>query len=167
MAANENEAGARPVVKELTFTRVFNAPRELVFQAWTDPQLTAQWWGPRCFTNALCEVDARPGGTMRIVMRAPDGVEYALRGLFHEVLAPERIVVEFFVMEEEHPGDPQLQSLHTVTFVETDGKTKLTMLAQVTKATAFAAEALAGMQQGWDECLDRLGEFIAQGRVES
>src|SRR5205085_2306725 len=78
--------------RELTFTRIFDAPRALVLGMWTDPKHVAQWWGPRGFTNPVCEMDVRPGGALRIVMRAPDGTEYPMPGIFRDVVAPERLV---------------------------------------------------------------------------
>ena len=77
---------------ELVLTRVFDAPRELVFKAWTDAKRVAQWWGPHQFTNPVCELDARPGGAIRIHMRGPDGTVYPMTGVYQEVVEPERIV---------------------------------------------------------------------------
>src|ERR1700722_3962453 len=71
--------------RELKITRVFDAPREVVFKAWTDPKLLAQWWGPKGFTNPVCELDARPGGAIRVHMRGPDGTVYPMGGMFHEI----------------------------------------------------------------------------------
>ncbi len=70
---------------DLVMTREFDAPRELVFKAWTDAKQTAQWWGPKGFTNPVCELDVRVGGAIRIHMRAPDGVVYPMTGVFEEI----------------------------------------------------------------------------------
>ena len=78
--------------RELVITRVFDAPRELVFKVWTDPKHLAQWWGPRCFTNPVCEVDLRVGGAWRIIMRAPDGAEYPGGGIYREIVRNEKLV---------------------------------------------------------------------------
>src|ERR1700730_7092158 len=78
--------------RELKITRVFDAPREMVFKAWTDPKLLAQWWGPKGFTNPVCELDVRPGGAIRVHMRGPDGTVYPMTGVYQEVVEPERIV---------------------------------------------------------------------------
>ena len=74
----------------VTLTRVFDAPRALVWKAWTDLKMMARWFGPRGFTNPVCELDVRVGGSLRIVMRGPDGNDYPMKGVFREVIAPER-----------------------------------------------------------------------------
>src|SRR5260370_21490124 len=79
--------------RELTLTRVLDAPRELVFRMWTDPQHVAQWWGPMGFTNPVREMDVRPGGALRIGMRAPDGTDYPMIGTYREDVSPERPVL--------------------------------------------------------------------------
>src|SRR3974377_2327336 len=78
--------------REITITRVFNAPRALVFKAWTDAAELAQWWGPKGFTNPVCELDVRVGGVIRIHMRSPDGSVYPMKGEFREIVPPERLV---------------------------------------------------------------------------
>jgi uncharacterized protein YndB with AHSA1/START domain len=85
-------AAAKPAQPELTMTRVFDAPRELVFRAWTDPERLKRWWGPKGFTNPVCEVDVRPGGAIRIHMRGPDGTVYPMTGAFIEIVEAERLV---------------------------------------------------------------------------
>src|SRR5580692_63489 len=80
------------VGKEFVITREFDAPRELVFQTWTDPKHLAQWWGPRGFTNPVCEWDARPGLEIYVVMRAPNGARYPMGGEFREIVATEKLV---------------------------------------------------------------------------
>src|SRR6266568_1315682 len=76
----------------LVIERIFDAPPNLVFKAWTDPKQVAQWWGPKGFTNPVCEMDARPGGAFVIHMRAPDGTVYPTKGVFREIIEPERLV---------------------------------------------------------------------------
>ncbi len=143
--------------KELTITRIFDAPRELVWKAWTDPKLLARWWGPMWFTNPVCEVDLRPGGAILIHMRGPDGVVYPMKGVFHEIVEPERLV--FTSSAVEGKGDTTLlETINTVTFAELDGKTRLTLHAVVVKSTPEAAWMLAGMDEGWNTSLDRLAK---------
>lgn len=89
--------------REFVISRVFDAPRVLVFTAWTDPEHMAQWWGPHGFTNPVCEMDVRPGGAHRIVMRGPDGVEYPIKGVYLEVVEPERLVMTLDC--SEHPAE--------------------------------------------------------------
>jgi len=151
-------ATASPERYELNLTRVLNAPRELVFKAWTDSKHVAQWWGPGGFTNPVCEVDARPGGQMRIHMRAPDGTIYPMTAVFKEVIAPERIVFQTAALDAN--GKPMFEVLTTVTLAEQAGKTKLTLNAKVLTMTAVAPQYLAGMEMGWKQSLERLAEHV-------
>jgi uncharacterized protein YndB with AHSA1/START domain len=143
---------------ELTFVRLLDSPRELVFSAWTDPHHLAQWWGPQGFTNPVCEVDMRPGGVIRIVMRAPDGVDYPMAGAFREIVWPERLV--FTAVAQDKDGNPHLESLATVTFVSEGDKTKLTVHVRATSLTASGAQMLEGMEAGWTQTLGRLGDYV-------
>src|ERR1700675_291772 len=111
--------------RELVITRIFDAPRALVWTAWTDPRHMAQWWGPKGFTNPVCEMDVRPGGAIRIVMRGPDGIDYPMFGWFREIVEPERLVLVTAV--DDAKGDRLFEVLNTVTFTERGGKTTLTM----------------------------------------
>lgn len=147
-------------VKEVAFTRIIDAPRELVFKVWIDPKHLAKWWGPHGFTNPACEVDLRPGGLLRIDMREPDGTLYPTKGVFHEIAAPKRLVFTSTALEDEN-GNPQLEVLYTVTFASRGGKTKLTLKVVVVKSTPAAA-ALAGMEEGWSQSLERLAEYVAK-----
>lgn len=143
---------------DLVITRVFSAPRELVFKAWTDTKHMAQWWGPNGFTNPVCELDVRAGGTMRIDMRAPNGVVYPMKGVFEEITEPERLVFISSALDEN--GNSMFDVLNTVIFAEQRGKTALTLQARVIKANAQAPQYLKGMQAGWTQSLDRLGALL-------
>ena len=145
--------------QELVLTRVFDAPRKLVFKAWTDAKCMAVWWGPHQFTNPVCELDARPGGAIRIHMRAPTGIVYPMTGVFQEVIEPERIVFTSAALDDK--GNPMFEVLITVTFSEQGGKTKQIMRARVIKMTPLAAPYIAGMEQGWTQSLERLAAFVA------
>ncbi|HEX9222992.1 MAG TPA: SRPBCC domain-containing protein, partial [Candidatus Acidoferrales bacterium] len=123
--------------QELVLTRVFDAPRELVFKVWTDPKHVAQWWGPHGFTNPVCELDLRPGGAIRIHMRGPDGTVYPMTGVYQEVVPPERLVFTSAALDAN--GNPMFEVLTTVTFAEESGKTKQILRAHVIKRTAQAA----------------------------
>lgn len=144
----------------LLITRVFDAPREVVFKAWTDPKQVAEWWGPRGFTAPVCELDARPGGAIRIHMRGPNGVIYPMTGTYQEISAPERLVFLSSALDEE--GKPLFEVVNTITLTDQSGKTLLTLEARVVKSTAKAAPYLAGMEMGWTQSIDRLGEFLAR-----
>jgi uncharacterized protein YndB with AHSA1/START domain len=146
------------VGRELVITRVFNAPRELVFKAWTDPTQLSQWWGPRGFTNPVCELDVRPGGAIRIHMRGPDGTVYPMTGVYQEVVEPKRIVFTTTPLDEQ--GNPLFEVLNTVTFAEKGGRTVFTVVARVIRATAEASPYLAGMEEGWAQQLERLADYL-------
>jgi uncharacterized protein YndB with AHSA1/START domain len=94
-------------------------------------------------------------------MRAPDGTVFPMKGAFLEIVEPERLVFSSSALEDEE-GNPQMEDLTTVTFLEQEGKTRLTVRAVVTRATPAASEALSGMEQGWTESLDKLAEFLAE-----
>lgn len=141
--------------KEITFTRIINAPRELVFKAWIDPKHLARWWGPKDFTNPVCELDAKPGGLLNIAMTAPDGTLYPVKGVFHEVDEPVKLVFTTTAHDDEH-GNPGLEVLSSVTFEDIGGKTKLVLHNVVIKASPEVSGALAGMETGWNQSLDRL-----------
>lgn len=155
---------AKPIVaREVTLTRVFDAPRELVFRMWTEPRHMAQWWGPHHFTNPVCEIDARPGGKIRIDMRAPDGTVYPMTGTFREVKPPERLV--FVAVAEDQDGNAHLELLTTVTFEDEGGKTRLTVEASAVGFTPAAPQMLAGMDAGWSQSLERLAEVAGLMRA--
>jgi uncharacterized protein YndB with AHSA1/START domain len=143
---------------DLVMTRVFDAPRELVFQVWTDPMHLAQWWGPNGFTNPVCEMDLRVGGELRIHMRAPDGKVYPMKGVFEEITPPERLVFVSSALDEN--GKSMFDILNTVIFAEQNGKTALTLQARVLTTSAQAPQYLKGMEAGWTQTLDRLGKHL-------
>ena len=149
-------------VRTLVITREFDTPRKVVFDGWTDPRQMAKWWGPRGFTNPVCELDAVAGGKIRIDMRAPDGAVYPMSGRFDEVIAPERLVFTCWA-HCNADGDAQLEVVNAVTFMEQNGKTKMTLQAFVMKATEAVAVPMAGMEQGWTESLLRFAEVVAPG----
>jgi uncharacterized protein YndB with AHSA1/START domain len=163
MAARSNSL--ETAGQDLVINRVFDAPRKLVFKVWTDPQHLARWWGPHGFTNPVCEVDLRPGGALRIDMRAPDGVVYPMTGVFQEVLEPERLVFTSAALDKK--GNPMFEVLNTVVFGEKDGKTTLTVRARVLNASAAAAPHLQGMQVGWGQSLERLADLLNSTPVKT
>jgi uncharacterized protein YndB with AHSA1/START domain len=145
--------------RELVLTRTIDAPRELVWAAWTNPNHVAQWWGPKGFTNPVCELDVRPGGTIRIDMRAPDGTVYPMTGIYQAIDMPERLVFTSAALDEA--GKPLFEVLNTVTFAAQGGKTKVTVQAKVVKSTAKAAPYLDGMEEGWKQTIERLAAHVA------
>jgi uncharacterized protein YndB with AHSA1/START domain len=144
--------------REFVITREFDAPRELVFKAWTDSKHLAQWWGPRGFTNPVCEWDARPGRNIYVVMRAPNGTDYPMGGVFREVVVPERLIFTSGALDEK--GKMLFEFLHTVTFVERNGKTTLTLNSRVVKTTAGANKYIGGFEAGMTQSLERLAAYL-------
>jgi uncharacterized protein YndB with AHSA1/START domain len=143
-----------PAERELTITRVFDAPRALVFRAWTDAAHLAQWWGPKGFTNPVCEIEARVGGQLRIHMRAPDGTIYPMNGEIRELVPPERLVFTNIALDAA--GRHLLEGVTTVTFVEEGGRTKMTLRTRATAVVDYAAAYLQGMEAGWTQSIDKL-----------
>lgn len=144
--------------REIIVTRVFDASRDMVFDAWTDPKQVEQWWGPRGFTTTMSEMDVRPGGVWRLVMHGPDGTDYKNKIVFVEVARPERLVYK----HEPEPGTEPVSFQTTVTFAEQDGKTKVTM--RLAFPSAVAREHVVkkhGAMEGANQTIDRLGEHLA------
>ncbi|HEV7968248.1 MAG TPA: SRPBCC domain-containing protein [Candidatus Acidoferrales bacterium] len=140
--------------RELTIARVFDAPREIVFKAWSKSEHLSRWFGPRGFTLPTCEIDFRAGGVFRFVMRGPDGKDYPFGGTYVEIVEPSRIV--FTGNIHDVPGQDVVT---TVTFTDQEGKTKLT----VHQSYAFESDATRGAPVGWSQTLDHLAEYVAQG----
>jgi uncharacterized protein YndB with AHSA1/START domain len=138
---------------EIVATRVFDAPRELVYRMWTDPEHVAQWWGPSGFTNTIHEMDVRPGGVWRFIMHSPDGTDYQNKAVYVEVVAPERLVYD-------HVSGPVFRA--TVTFTEKGEKTEVTMrmLFASPELRRKVAEEY-GAVEGLNQTLGRLGEKLA------
>ena len=154
-------APAKPKFGEGTvvLTRVFNAPRALLWKAWTDPKMMAQWFGPRGFTSSVPELDVRVGGALRIVMHGPDGNDYPMKGVFREVIAPERLVFTNIAIDTQ--GNHLLEGETAVTFAEKDGKTTLTLKTHAVGLVPIATTMLAGMEAGWTQSIDKLEEMAA------
>jgi uncharacterized protein YndB with AHSA1/START domain len=146
------------IARELTITHTFDAPRALVWKAWTDPVHLAAWWGPTGFTNPVCKIDVRPGGAILIVMRAPDGAEYPMRGVFQEIVEPERIVFSNFAIDDK--DNPMMDGLTTVTFAESAGKTEMTLHTRVVALVPEAVPRIGGMEDGWTQSIERLSVHL-------
>jgi uncharacterized protein YndB with AHSA1/START domain len=154
MCAGKSDPQPSSEAPELVLTRLIDAPCERVFEAWTDAAQVAKWWGPKGFTNPVCEIDGRSGGAMRIHMRGPDGTIYPMSGAYREVKAPERIVFAGSALDEN--GKPIFEILHTVTFAAEGAKTRLTLRAAILSTTPTGAPHLKGQEAGWSQSLDRL-----------
>lgn len=158
---------------EHVITRSFDAPRELVWKAWTEPKRMAQWWGPTCFTNPVCELDVRPGGAYRIVMRSPDGIDYPLKGVYREVVPPKLLVYTVDISDhpedwhgllkqhlEGRPADTSQPVVHKVSFEAEGAKTRVTIRQSFKSAALRDAFVKMGMEQGWGQSLDRLADAL-------
>ncbi len=157
-------------MNEITITRVFDAPRELVWKAWTEPERVMRWWGPKGFTAPVCRIDLREGGKYLNAMRSPEGKDYWSKGIYREVAAPERLVMTDSFADEKgntvpasyygmSPDWPE-ELLVTVTFEEQDGKTKLTL--KHSGLTGMSDTDRDDMRQGWSESFDKLAESLRQ-----
>ncbi|HWB28459.1 MAG TPA: SRPBCC domain-containing protein [Chitinophagaceae bacterium] len=149
-------------IKQLTLTRILNAPRALVYKVWTDEKHMAEWWGPKNFTNPVCKMDVRPGGAILIHMAWPGGGPvFPMKGIFYEVEEPVKLVFSSLAFEKED-GTFGIENMNTITFEDLgNNQTKLTVHAEVFKADPEFAAALAGMDQGWSESLVKLEDLLA------
>jgi uncharacterized protein YndB with AHSA1/START domain len=145
--------------QELILERTFDAPRDLVFKVWTDPTHLAKWWGPKGFTTTVETLELYPGGTLLLTMHGADGLVIPTKGIFQEVTPPERLVFSSSAFEDE-VGNAQLEVVNTITLTEVNGKTKLTLQALITKSTPAVRDSLAGMEEGWNQSLDRLADVL-------
>jgi uncharacterized protein YndB with AHSA1/START domain len=152
---------------QIVITRVFDAPRDLVFKAWTEPERLTRWWGPTGFTSPVCRIDLRAGGVFHNCMRSPDGQDFWSKGVYREVVVPERIVcTDSFADAEGNVVEPSQygmaswprEALLTVTFAEADGQTTLRVRHAVGSAAATERDMC---QQGWSQSLDKLAGYLA------
>ena len=158
MSANHaiNNFSTQPAEHELVITRLFDAPRSLVFAAWTESEHLERWQNaPQGFTITTHESDIRTGGGFRICMRSPDGTEHWLQGKYLEVIAPERLVFTHAWLNAE--GKPGPETLVTITLTERGNQTELTL-----RQTGFKSiEARDGHNLGWTSTFDRLAEYLS------
>ena len=140
-----------PTDEQILITREFDAPRHLVYRAWTEPELVGRWWSGNRGEVTVAEVDLRVGGPWRYVMVTDDGFEAAFHGEYREIVPNERIVAT-----EVYEGMPEAEALNTVTFAEADGRTTLTMLVEHASKEARDAHIASGMETGMREAMDML-----------
>ncbi|MDB5309465.1 MAG: hypothetical protein JWO38_3667 [Gemmataceae bacterium] len=146
-----------PSDREIVLTRIFEAPRGLVFEAMTRPEHLARWWGPRGSKLTVCEIDLRPGGAWRYVLRGPDGIDYPFKGVYREIVRPERIVTtECF----DNPSIGSPEWLATMVLEEHDGRTKMMTTCLHPSVEARDGHLKSGMEGGAGETLDRLEELL-------
>ena len=145
-----------PNQQQITMSRVFAAPPDLVWRATTDAEHIPQWWGPRSLTTRIDQADLRAGGQWRYIQRDPDGNEYAFHGVYHDVVAPERVVQTF-----EFEGVPGHVLLETTTFDAVDGGTRVTTTSVFQSIQDRDGMVASGMESGAREGYDRLAELLA------
>lgn len=150
--------------REVTITRLFDAPRELIFEAWTEPEHIAKWFGPGAFTVAECHIDLRVGGRWYLVMRANDevasfmGRNHPCGGEYLEIVPPKRLSFTNNALDTD--GNVILEGLTTVTFETVGGKTRMTLVTRASGTGDRVSAMLAGMEQGWSESLDKLASLV-------
>jgi uncharacterized protein YndB with AHSA1/START domain len=160
-------------VKPFEITRVFDAPRDRVWKAWTEPERLKRWWGPKGFTVHTCKVDLRPGGTFLYGMKAPDGSDMWGKFVYREIVAPKKLVFVVSFSDPKggitrHPGmeDWPLQTMSTVTFEEQGAKTLVRVQWLPHEATEAERktfdEGRDSMKQGWTGTLDQLTSYLVK-----
>jgi uncharacterized protein YndB with AHSA1/START domain len=164
--AAETPSVNKSVERELSITRVLDAPRALVFKAWTTPEHLMRWWGPTGFTCLSCSMDLRVGGAWRLAMRSPAGVEDRQEGVFREITEPERIVFTYTFVDfperqtsgrwSADSGRPGHQTIVTVNFEDLGAKTRLTMQQAIFENNTVRDEHV----RGWGEALDNLAACL-------
>jgi uncharacterized protein YndB with AHSA1/START domain len=144
-----------PTDREIVLTRIFNAPRQMVFDAFSKPELLKRWFGPRGWSLEVCEVDLKVGGGFRFVLQGPDGKKMGMRGVYREIVPPERSVhMESF---DDYPGESQVTSV----FVEQGGKTTMTATVLYPSKEVRDIVLKSGMEHGAAESYDKLAELLA------
>jgi uncharacterized protein YndB with AHSA1/START domain len=152
--AASTDTGTQTAEHELVVTRLIDAPRRLVFKAWTEAGHAANWWGPKGFTSLGFQMDVRVGGRFRCGMRSPQGTDHWKVGTYREIVEPERIVFSF--AWEDATGKPGHELLTTVTFADAGTKTRLTL-----RQTQFTTAAWRDDHgRGWTSTLERLAEYL-------
>ena len=151
-----NSAAVGPADRELVIKRIFNAPRAMVWKAWTDPQHLMRWWGPHGFITTSCAMDLRQGGRWRITMRSPEGREDRQQGVFREIVEPERLV--FTYAFEDADGKAGHEMIVAVSFAEHGDSTELTVHHTQFETVAVRDDHV----RGWNETLDHLAAQLAK-----
>lgn len=146
--------------KTVTFTRVLDAPPSMVFPLWVEARHLSKWFAPKHFTVPECTVDARVGGEVRLTMRSPDGTDYPMKSVF-EQLIPGQLIVTRNWAGFDAEGKPGFETVQTYTFVSEGDKTRLTVKAEVIWMEPHMAPAIAGMEPGWKQTLDKLESVVA------
>ena len=164
------QQSAKTQTKELVITRTFNAPRELVWKAWTEPEQAKQWWGPKAFTAPFAKIDLRVGGKYLLAMRSPEGQDFWSTGTYEEIAPQERLVMTDSFADEtgnivpaSHYGmspDWPLELTVTVTFEKAGNNTRMTLKHSGIKN--ISDTDYSNMKQGWEESFDKLAAYLTK-----
>ncbi|MCZ4090560.1 SRPBCC family protein [Sinorhizobium psoraleae] len=147
--------------RELVLTRLINAPREKVYRAWTEADLLKQWFAPLPWTTPDAELDVRPGGSNRIVMRSPEGQDFPNFGVYLEVVPNEKLVVTDAFTEAWKPSEKPFMTV-ILTFEDEGGKTRYTARVRHWTTADREAHEKMGFHQGWGQCADQLATLTAK-----
>ena len=158
MTAKTTTISAEPGKQEILITREFDAPRELVFKACTDPELIPQWWGPRNLSTEVDKMDVRPGGQWRFINRDAEGNEYAFHGVYHEILAPERVIDTFEFEGLPETGHVTLETMKLEPLP--GGRTRLIVQSVFQSVADRDGMLQGGMEEGVNDTYDRLAELL-------
>ena len=148
---------AEPGKQVIIIRHIFDAPRELVWKAMTDPDLIPRWWGPKMLATIVDQLDVRRGGIWRFIQRGPEGDDYVFHGVYHDIVQPERVVQTF-----EFEGMPGHVSLQTTIFDEHDGRTEATQTSVFQSIEDRDVMLNSGMEKGATESHDRLAELLKE-----
>ena len=154
MASSGTATVTLPTDEQILITREFDAPKELVYRAFTTPELVSRWWTAKRGAIKVCEIDLREGGSWRYVMETPDGIEVGFHGEYREIVPNERIVTT--EVYEGAPGDEADAPLNIITFTEVDGRTRLEMLVRTNSRAIRDMIIDSGMEGGMQEGMDLL-----------
>ena len=157
-AVNQNQTGTQTMANDpiqLRIERTFDAPRDLVFQAWADPEQMKQWWGPEGFTIPFFEMETKPGGAYRSCMKDPGGDEHWVQGEFLEITEPEKIVMTWAWEEDGVPG---LVTTVTVDFIENGNQTDLVLV----HSGFESEESRDGHNMGWNSSMENIAKLLAK-----
>ncbi len=160
--SHTTKIAAEPGGREVVITQTFDAPRDKVFKIYADPKMIPKWWGPRNLETTVEEMDLRHGGTWKVTQKGPDGNKYGFRGVYHEVVFPERVVRTM-----EYDGMPGHISLETTTFEEKEGKTVVTTTSVFQNVEDRDGMINSDMERGIKESEERFNELLASEQGES
>ncbi|KUG21147.1 putative glutathione s-transferase-related transmembrane [hydrocarbon metagenome] len=159
IATGKTHIAAEPGRQEIVISRIFDAPREAVFDTYLDPALVPRWWGPKRFTTTVDAMEVRRGGIWRYVQRDPDGNVFAFFGVYHDIVPPERVIYTF-----EFEGTPGHVQLETVTLEDLNGRTKVTDQAVFRTVEERDGMLSTGMEEGVNESMDRFAALVERKR---